>query len=105
MAAPQSRDLMGWLLDSDPSLRWQVRRDLTDAPPAEVAAERARVATDGWGARLLALGDEDGRWAGGACFPGGFSGDFSDGQPWTSTYPTLVLLRELGIDPGAEPVR
>ena len=51
-----------WLLDSDPSIRWQVMRDLTGEPAEAVAAERARVATDGWGARLLALQDEDGQW-------------------------------------------
>jgi hypothetical protein len=50
--------------------------------------------------------DDDGQWRGGACFPAGFDFDFSvAGQPWTSTYPTLVLLRELGVDPAAEPVR
>lgn len=98
-------DVIDWLLDSDPALRWQVLRDLTDAPPAEVAAERARVATEGWGARLLALRDADGQWAGGACFPADFRGDFSAGQPWTSTQPTLMLLREFGVDPAAEPVR
>jgi len=96
---------MDWLLDSDPALRWQVLDQLTGAPATEVAAERARVATEGWGARLLALCDEDGQWAGGACFPRDFGGDFSQGQPWTSTYPTLVLLREFGVDPAAEPVR
>ncbi len=96
---------MEWLLDSDPALRWQVLGDLTDVPAAEVAAERARIATEGWGARLLALCDHDGQWAGGACFPRDFRWDFSEGQPWTSTYPTLVLLREFGIDPAAEPVR
>lgn len=47
--------VLDWLLDSDPSIRWQVLRDLTDASTEEVLAERARVATDGWGARLLAL--------------------------------------------------
>ncbi len=103
MEVPQK--VRGWLLDSDPAVRWQVLRDLTDAPAAEVAAERARVATEGWGAQLLALRDEDGQWAGGACFPGDFRGDFSQGQPWTSTYPTLLLLREFGIDPTAESVR
>jgi hypothetical protein len=51
-----------WLLDSDPSLRWQVMRDLTDASAENVAAERARVATQGWGAQLLARQEEDGRW-------------------------------------------
>jgi hypothetical protein len=99
-------NVVDWLLDSDPALRWQVLRDLQDAPPEEVAAERARVAHEGWGARLLALQGDDGLWAGGACFPGDFRGDFaSAGQPWTSTFPTLVLLRQFGVEPDAEPVR
>ena len=97
--------VVDWLLDSDPALRWQVLRDLTNASPDEVAAERARVAVEGWGARLLAARDDDGQWAGGACFPADFSWDFSAGQPWTSTYPTLVLLREFGVDPQAKQVR
>jgi hypothetical protein len=97
--------VLDWLLDSDPALRWQVLRDLSDAPPEVVAAERARVATEGWGARLLALRGDDGQWAGGACFPADFRGDFSRGQPWTSTLPTLTLLRDFGIDPDAQPVR
>jgi hypothetical protein len=54
--------LVSWLLDSDPSIRWQVMRDLIGAPAEEAAAERARVATEGWGARLLALQGPDGRW-------------------------------------------
>jgi len=58
-----------WLLDSDPAIRWQVLRDLVPAPAEAVAAERARVAAEGWGARLLALQGGDGQWAGGACFP------------------------------------
>ena len=53
-----------WLLDSDPAIRWQVMRDLTHEPAEVVAAERARVATEGWGAQLLALQAPDGRWAG-----------------------------------------
>ncbi|MFN2206237.1 MAG: hypothetical protein ACK2UT_10005, partial [Candidatus Promineifilaceae bacterium] len=61
-----------WLLDADPAIRWQVKRDLTDAPEQEVAteqelgAERARVAVEGWGAELLARQGEDGRWGGAA---------------------------------------
>jgi hypothetical protein len=98
-------DVTAWLLDSDPAVRWQVLRDLTAAPASEVARERARVTHEGWGARLLALRDPDGQWAGGACFPGDFRGDFSSGQPWTSTLPVLTLLREFGIDPAAEQVR
>ena len=89
-----------WLLDSDPAIRWQVLQDLTDAPDDVVAAERARVATEGWGARLLALRDPDGQWAGGAFFPAGYQRS-EDGQPWTATFSTLVLLRDLGLDPGS----
>jgi hypothetical protein len=104
MGPPVDQALLDWLLDSDPALRWQVLQ-MNGATPTEVVGERARVATEGWGARLLALCDDDGQWAGGACFPADFRGDFSTGQPWTSTYPTLNLLREFGIDPEAEPVR
>src|SRR5512135_1149765 len=77
-----------WLLDSDPSIRWQVMRDLTGAPAREVAAERARVATEGWGSRLLALQGADGRWGGAAWNRG-----------WNSTMHVLCLLRQLGLDP------
>lgn len=58
-------DVVAWLLDSDPAIRWQVMRDLADAPEKEVAPERARVASEGWGARLLALQLKDGHWDGG----------------------------------------
>jgi hypothetical protein len=94
------------MLDSDPSIRWQVLRDLVGAPTEVVAAERARVAVEGWGARLLALQGADGQWAGGACFPaGGWNRSDEQGQPWTSTLPTLQLLRDLGLDPSSDRVR
>lgn len=91
---------MAWLLDSDPAIRWQVLRDLAGASASEVAGERARVATEGWGARLLALQGADGQWAGGACFPGDYR--WGEEQPWTSTLPTLQLLQEFGIDPASD---
>jgi hypothetical protein len=94
--------IIDWLLDSDPAIRWQVLRDLTSASPESVQSERARVAVSGWGAQLLAARDADGQWAGGACFPADFRGDFSSGQPWTSTFPSLALLREFGVDPSAD---
>ena len=53
-----------WLLDSDPAIRWQVMRDLTGAAPGAIAAERSRVATEGWGAQLLALQAPAGSWSG-----------------------------------------
>jgi len=99
--------VLDWILDSDPAIRWQALRDLRDAPAEIVTAERARVETEGWGARLLALQGEDGQWAGGACFPSRsiFESYKSPGQPWTSTLPTLQLLHDFGIDPRSERMR
>jgi len=83
-----------WLLDADPSIRWQVMRDLIGSPPEEVAADRARVATEGLGARLLSLQAADGRWGGAAWNRG-----------WTSTMHVLLLLRDLGLDPASDQAR
>ncbi len=96
--------VIDWLLDGDPAIRWQVLRDLMNAPGGDVAAERARVEHDGWGARLLALEDSDGLWDGGACFPASFTGS-EPGQPWTATMHTLQTLRVLGLDPASESAR
>jgi hypothetical protein len=108
-------DVVDWLLDSDVAIRWQVMRDLTDASEGDVTAEKARVATEGWGARLLAIQGRDGHWdksiparltaaeainwwkslpaeRQGTLFP-----------EWTSTAWSLTLLRAFGLDPaGAE---
>lgn len=83
-----------WLLDSDPSIRWQVLRDLTDASVDEVAAERAKVVTCGVGAQVLAQQTLDGRWGGAAWNRG-----------WDSTMHVLTLLREFGVDPASDEVR
>jgi hypothetical protein len=83
-----------WLLDSDPSLRWQVMRDLGHEQADVITAERARIATEGWGARLLALQAPDGLWGGTA-----WSHD------WTDTFHVLELLRRFGLDPGSEQAR
>ncbi|HZC79658.1 MAG TPA: hypothetical protein VE258_18020 [Ktedonobacterales bacterium] len=83
-----------WLLDSDPSIRWQALRDLIGAPAEEVAAERARVTTEGAGAQLLALQGADGSWAGAAWNRG-----------WDSTMHVLSLLREMGLDPASDAAR
>ena len=96
-----------WLLGSDPSVRWQVLRDLLHATEREWFAERARVETDGWGARLLALEDDDGQWDGGAFLPRGFTRrEWEEvGQPWTGTCFTITQLRELGLDPASTSAR
>jgi hypothetical protein len=96
--------VIDWLLEGDAAIRWQVFRDLTDAPDDEVAAERARVEREGWGARLLALEEPDGLWAGGACFPASYSGG-EPGQPWTATMHTLQTMQLLGLDPASESAR
>ncbi|MCR2762179.1 squalene cyclase [Microbacterium sp. zg.B48] len=93
-------DVTSWLLDSDPVLRWQVERDLLDAPAETWQATRARIATEGNGAALLAHQDPDGQWAGGAFFPADRSDDEA-GQPWTATTWTLTTLREWGLDAAA----
>jgi hypothetical protein len=86
--------VIDWLLDSDPSVRWQVLRDLADAPAREVAAERARVATVGAAAHLLASQAADGCWGGTAWNRG-----------WDSTMHVLSLLREMGLDPDSAEAR
>jgi hypothetical protein len=83
-----------WLLDSDPSIRWQVLRDLTDAPAAIVADERSRVASEGWGPRLLDQQSPDGNWGDGVATP-----------LWWSNLYTLVFLRDLGLDPASPRAR
>jgi hypothetical protein len=91
---PPNQSVIEWLLDGDPAIRWQVMCDLLGAPAEVVTAERARVATEGLGARLLALQGADGAWAGAAWNRG-----------WDSTMHVLTLLRELGIDPTSAEAR
>ena len=81
--------VVDWLLDGDPAIRWQVLRDLLEAPAPEVGAERDRVAVEGWGARLLGLQDAEGTWAGALYSP-----------KWTSTTYTLLQLHWLGLPAG-----
>ena len=96
--------VIGWLLEGDPAIRWQVLRDLVNAPAGDVAAERARVEHDGWGARILALEDPDGLWDGGLVFPGVLHRGWT-GQPWTATMNTLQTLQLLGLDPTSQSAR
>lgn len=109
-------NVIEWLLDSDPAIRWQVMRDLTDAPNEEVAAERARVATEGWGARLLGLQLPSGQWDGGVPdFTSPKALEWWRSMPperqgtlfpeWTSTAWSLMLLRHFGLDPASPQAR
>jgi len=83
------------LLDSDPSIRWQVMRDLTLEPDTVVAAEQSRVAVVGWGDRLLSLQEADGNWGGGSWVF----------QSWASTMETLMQLKDPGLDPASPQAR
>ena len=84
---------LDWLLASDPSIRWQAMRDLTDAPGDQLATERARVATEGWGPRLLALRREDGQW------------DTRKTDPEWPTLIALFMLRDMGLDAASPQAR
>ena len=83
-----------WLMQSDPAIRWQVMRDLTDEPESAVMAERSRVASEGWGARLLDMQRADGTWS-----------DDDYARFWMPTIFALDLLEDLGVDPTSERVR
>jgi hypothetical protein len=83
-----------WLLASDPAIRWQVMRDLTDRDPDTIAAERSRVAIEGWGAKLLALQSPAGHWG----------GPQEDRGLLVSLY-SLVVLMDLGLDPTSKQAR
>jgi len=81
-----------WLLDSDASIRWQVMRDLTDEVPEAIAAERSRVATEGWGAQLLSRQSPAGHWG--------------SGPKWDLiALFCLVVLKDLGLDPASRQAR
>ncbi|MGA7245283.1 MAG: hypothetical protein WBX19_19020 [Terracidiphilus sp.] len=81
-----------WLLDSDPAIRWQVMRDVTGESADAIAAERSRVAAEGWAAQLLARQSPDGHWG--------------EGSKWDLvTLWSLVVLKDLGLDPASEHAR
>src|ERR1700734_4154025 len=92
-----------WLLDSDPAIRWQVMRDLTDEAPDAIAAERSRVATEGWGAQLLASQSPAGNWGGS---PRGWRHDLpKEDRGLLITLYSLIVLKDLGLDPASKQAR
>jgi hypothetical protein len=93
-SSEQYDSVIQWLLDSDPSIRWQVMQDLIGASADEVAAERAQVATRGFGAQLLAMQSDDGTW-----------GNAAWNRGWNSTMHVLILLRDMGLDPASSEAR
>ncbi|MHA2168645.1 MAG: hypothetical protein ACXAB7_01905 [Candidatus Kariarchaeaceae archaeon] len=80
------QDIIDWLLSSDPSISFQVKRDLLDLPVNDWIKDQKRIATNGWGNKLLGLQDEDGRWGGGLY-----------GPKFISTHYTMMLLRRMNM--------
>ncbi|MGR0220076.1 hypothetical protein [Agromyces sp. ZXT2-6] len=89
-------DVIDWLLQADPAIGWQVRSDLLGQPADVVEAERARVATEGWGGDILALQSDDGYWGGDV---------YGRRRERDTVMWTLQVLLRFGIDPGATSVR
>src|SRR5215475_11513296 len=91
--APRSTQLK-WLLDSDPAIRWQVMRDLTDEGSNAIAAARSRVATEGWGAQLLSSQSRAGNF-----------GLAKEDRGLLTTLYSVVVVMELGLDPSSKQAR
>jgi hypothetical protein len=87
-SAVERTEVIEWLMRGDPAVRWQTMRDVLGVGEAAWKRERRRVATEGWGSRLLSLRDPGGTWGGGIY-----------GPKWTSTTYTLLLLRDMGLAP------
>jgi len=83
------KSIIEWLLKGDPSIRWQVQQDLLNENKKTVWESRRKIASEGWGERLLRLQDENDMWSGKLYSP-----------KWTSTTYTLLLLKRMGLDPG-----
>jgi hypothetical protein len=91
-ASSRTSGVIDWLLEGDPSIRWQTQRDLTNATETAFECERKKIDRDGWGARLLAHQDAKGTWAGGKSSDGGLYS-----PKWISTTYTMLLLRDFGL--------
>jgi hypothetical protein len=97
---PEANRTIQWLLDGDPAIRWQVLRDLVEAPKRSVERERRRISREGWGARLLDKQDPRGAWAAGKS-----SNDGLYSPKWISTTYTMLTLRDFGLLPASPRAR
>ncbi len=81
-----SKAMINWLLNGDPSISFQVKRDLLKSSSKEIITEQNKISIKGWGNKLLAKQDPEGTWAKGLYSP-----------KWISTTYTLLILRRLGL--------
>jgi len=83
--------IIKWLLEGDPSIQYQVHRDLLDQDSKKL---QGRISKEGWGAEFLSLQNKNGHW--GIAFY----------QPkWTSTHYTILELKNLCISPNTKPIQ
>jgi hypothetical protein len=82
-------EVIAWLMDGDPVIRWQTMRDLSGQSEDVWQAERQRTVQEGWGARFLEQLRPDGTWPAGR---------------WTDTAWTLLTLIECGLPPDHPPL-
>ncbi|MFQ6605418.1 MAG: hypothetical protein ACE5D8_07670 [Fidelibacterota bacterium] len=74
-----------WLLEGDPSIRYQTLKDLLKASVEDISKERQRILREGWGKQFMDLQEENGTWSNALYSP-----------KWTSTFYTLLLLKRFG---------
>ena len=79
-------EIIAWLLEGDPAIQYQTRRDLLHEDPAALADLRNRIAKEGWGRAFLERQQPDGHW-----------GRWFYQPKWTSSHYTLLDLRNLCI--------
>ena len=88
------KGILDWLREGDVAIQYQARRDLADAGARTLSALRSRIATTGWGARLLAARKLNGHWGRGYYQP-----------KWTCTHYALQDLRLLEPPPATTAAR
>lgn len=79
------QQIIDWLLEGDPSIRYQTFRDLLGSDKTEL---QARIAAEGWGMQILAKRRSNGHW-----------GDRFYQPKWISSHYTLLDLRNLNLPP------
>ncbi|MHA2031016.1 MAG: hypothetical protein ACW99A_11560 [Candidatus Kariarchaeaceae archaeon] len=84
-------EVTNWLLNADPSIVFQTKRDVLELPESKWKHDQKRILTDGWGKQLLDLQDKDGKWGGGLY-----------GPKFISTHYTLLLLRRMEMPPNLQ---
>ncbi len=85
----EKRNLVEWLLEGDPSIQYQTKRDLLECLDREMTRMQTEIATHGWGKQLLDLRNPETRmWGNGVYSP-----------KWVSTHYTLLQLKDMGIAP------